>query len=131
MRFKLLRKMKPAARPAVASRSFAPSLQRAACWRSTPRPGSAFIVLTYSHALDYRLIDAALRRQDAAYVGMIGSATKRARFEHWFLMRGGTKAQVNELVCPIGGCDVADERPAIIACLTAAELVQAFARRLA
>lgn len=98
---------------------------------ATARPGTAFIVLTHSHALDYRLIDAALRRQDAAYVGMIGSATKRARFEHWFLMRGGTKAQVNELVCPIGGCDVADKRPAIIASLVAAELVRAFARRLA
>ena len=94
------------------------------------RPGTAFIVLTHSHALDYRLTDAALRRQDAAYVGMIGSATKRARFEHWFLARGGDAEQMRQLVCPIGGRDVADKRPAIIACLVAAELVRVFARQL-
>ena len=41
------------------------------------RSGSAFVIFTHSHALDYRLADRALRRGDAAYVGMIGSATKR------------------------------------------------------
>ena len=96
---------------------------------ASARPGAAFIVLTHSHALDYRLVDAALRRQDAAYVGMIGSATKRARFEHWFLLRGGDAAQLRQLICPIGGRDVDDKRPAIIACLVAAELVRVFARQ--
>ena len=91
-------------------------------------PGAAFIVLTHSHGLDYRLADAALARKDAAYVSMIGSATKRARFERWFLMRGGDGAQLRDFACPIGGAGVADKRPAIIAGLTAAELVRAFAR---
>ncbi len=86
-------------------------------------PGSAFVVLTHSHALDYRLADAALRRDDARYVGMIGSATKRARFERWFILRGGTKDALGRFICPIGGKSVRDKRPAVIAALATAEIL--------
>jgi xanthine dehydrogenase accessory factor/xanthine dehydrogenase large subunit len=85
--------------------------------------GSAFVVLTHSHALDYRLADAALRRDDARYVGMIGSATKRARFERWFLARGGARETLLRFVCPIGGNNVRDKRPSVIAALAAAEIL--------
>lgn len=88
------------------------------------KPGSAFVILTHSHALDYRLTEAALARSDAAYVGMIGSATKRARFEASFLRSGGRRETLARLTCPIGGCDVDDKRPEVIAALTAAELVR-------
>ena len=92
--------------------------------RSSKRPpGSAFVVLTHSHALDYRLADAALRRDDARYVGMIGSATKRARFERWFLARGGAKEALGRFICPIGGKSVRDKRPAVIAALATAEIL--------
>jgi xanthine dehydrogenase accessory protein XdhC len=94
-------------------------------------PDAAFIILTHSHALDYRLTEAALVRGDAAYIGMIGSKTKRKRFEHQFLRAGGSKAALGQLTCPIGGADVDDKRPEIIASLTAAELVRCFARRAA
>ncbi len=47
--------------------------------RNAPK-GSAFIVLTHDHALDFLLTSEALSRRDAAYVGLIGSATKRAKF---------------------------------------------------
>jgi xanthine dehydrogenase accessory factor len=85
--------------------------------------GSAFIILTHSHALDYRLADAALRRRDAAYVGMIGSETKRARFERWFLARGGASEALPSFICPIGGKQTRDKRPQVIAALAAAEIV--------
>lgn len=88
------------------------------------RNGSAFVILSHSHALDYRLTEAALARGDAAYVGMIGSATKRARFESGFLRAGGRRQALAQLICPIGGGDVDDKRPEIIATLTAAELVR-------
>ena len=90
------------------------------------RPGSAFVIFTHSHALDYRLADRALRRGDAAYVGMIGSATKRARLASWFTRRGGSAEELAHLVCPIGGADVPDKRPEIIALLTAAEIARVF-----
>ena len=92
-------------------------------------PGSAVVILTHSHALDYRLAQAALRRGDLAYVGMIGSATKRARFERWFLASGGTKEALARLTCPIGGPGVADKRPEVIAALTASELLRCMALR--
>jgi xanthine dehydrogenase accessory protein XdhC len=88
------------------------------------RPGSAFVVLTHSHALDYRLAEGALLRSDAAYVGMIGSATKRARFEASFRRRHPGSTALAGLTCPIGGSDVHDKRPEVIAALTSAELVR-------
>lgn len=91
---------------------------------SAARPGSAFVVLSHSHALDYRLTEAALLRDDAAYVGMIGSATKRARFEASFRRRHPGSEALARLTCPIGGSDVHDKRPEVIAALTSAELVR-------
>jgi xanthine dehydrogenase accessory factor len=87
-------------------------------------PGTAFVILSHSHALDYRLTEAALARGDAAYVGMIGSGTKRARFEASFLRSGGRQDALARLTCPIGAADVDDKRPEVIAALTAAELVR-------
>lgn len=86
--------------------------------------GTAYVILTHSHALDYRLTEAALARGDAAYVGMIGSATKRARFSSSFLRGGGRRDALSRLICPIGAADVDDKRPEVIAALTAAELVR-------
>ncbi len=87
---------------------------------------SAFVILSHSHALDYALTDKALRAADAAYVGMIGSATKLARFRQWFRARGGDEKSLRRLVCPIGGKTVGDKRPAVIAALTANELIHRF-----
>jgi xanthine dehydrogenase accessory factor len=47
--------------------------------RSAPR-GSAYVILTHDHALDFLIAAEALRRTDAPYVGMVGSRTKRAKF---------------------------------------------------
>jgi xanthine dehydrogenase accessory factor len=88
-------------------------------------PGSAFLVLTHDHALDFLIVREALARSDAAYVGMIGSKSKRGTFKHWYLREGGTSAAFSQLVCPIGGSKVNDKRPAIIAALAAAEVMTA------
>jgi hypothetical protein len=58
--------------------------------RAAP-PGSAFVILTHDHALDFLLSAEALGRGDAAYVGMIGSATKRAAFRAWCRRQGGPR----------------------------------------
>ncbi|MGE0500507.1 MAG: xanthine dehydrogenase accessory protein XdhC [Rhizobiaceae bacterium] len=88
--------------------------------------GSAFVVLTHDHALDFLIVAEALGRQDAAYVGMIGSATKKATFRSWYLKTaGGTDEAFRRLVCPIGGTAVKDKRPAVIAALAAAEVMAA------
>ena len=91
--------------------------------------GAAYVVLTHDHALDFLIVAEALRRDDAAYVGMIGSRTKRATFRSWYLKTaGGDEAALARLVSPIGGDAVKDKRPAVIAALAAAEIVAALAR---
>jgi xanthine dehydrogenase accessory factor len=91
-------------------------------------PGSAFVVLTHDHALDFLIVAEALRRPDAAYVGMIGSKTKRETFRRWYLKEaGGREEEFRRLVTPIGGSRLRDKRPAVIAALAAAEIMTAIA----
>jgi xanthine dehydrogenase accessory factor len=88
--------------------------------------GAAFVVLTHDHALDFLIVAEALKREDAAYVGMIGSKTKKATFKSWFLKNaGGTEQEFSRLVSPIGGDQVKDKRPAVIAALASAEIMTA------
>ena len=92
------------------------------------KPGSAYVVLTHDHALDFLIVSAALARDDAAYVGMIGSKTKRASYASWHVKEaGGKREDLERLVCPIGGSAVRDKRPEVIAALTAAEIMAAVA----
>lgn len=88
-------------------------------------PGSAFVILTHDHALDFLIAAEALRREDAAYVGMIGSKTKRATFRNWLSREIGRPELFGRLICPIGGTAVKDKRPAVIAALAAAEIMTA------
>ena len=97
--------------------------------RSAPA-GAAFVVLTHDHALDFLIVAEALKRNDAAYVGMIGSKTKKATFRSWYLKSaGGNEADFARLVSPIGGDAVKDKRPAVIAALAAAEIMMALSHR--
>ncbi|MCV3206208.1 xanthine dehydrogenase accessory protein XdhC [Mesorhizobium sp. YC-39] len=88
--------------------------------------GSAFAILTHDHALDFLIVAEALKRNDTAYVGMIGSKTKKATFRNWFLKSAeGNEAEFARLVSPIGGDAVKDKRPEVIAALAAAEIMTA------
>lgn len=91
-------------------------------------PGSAFIVLTHDHALDFLLTSAALDRGDAAYVGLIGSPTKRVKFEAWH-RQNSSASSLETLVCPIGEPQARDKRPEVIAALVVAEVVAAVSSR--
>ncbi|EPX80318.1 xanthine dehydrogenase accessory protein XdhC [Litoreibacter arenae] len=84
--------------------------------------GSAFVVLTHDHALDFLLTSEALDRGDAAYVGLIGSATKRVKFSRYHASHSDTK-DISGLTCPIGANASADKRPEIIAAFVAAEVM--------
>ncbi|SFK48472.1 xanthine dehydrogenase accessory protein XdhC [Shimia haliotis] len=92
--------------------------------RAAPK-GSAFVVLTHDHALDFLLASEALARGDAAYVGMIGSATKRTKFASFAKTQETVRAQ--DLVCPIGGASAGDKRPEVIAAFVVAEVLAALA----
>ena len=87
-------------------------------------PGTSFIVLTHDHAQDFELCMAIYRRDDFAYFGMIGSASKRARFEHRLIARGVSAERLEELTCPIGVNGIESKQPQSIAIAVAAQLLQ-------
>ena len=86
--------------------------------------GALIAIFTHSHDLDYRLTRAALKRGDLGYVGLIGSRTKRARFERRLKADGLTAAQLSRLTCPLGIQTLKSKEPAVIAISLAAELLQ-------
>jgi len=87
-------------------------------------PGALYLVLTHSHDLDLRITEAILRRGDFAYLGLIGSATKRARFVHRFQQRGIDEGMLARLTCPIGLPGVEGKEPEVIAVAVVAQLLQ-------
>ncbi len=89
-------------------------------------PASAYVVATHDHGLDFLLTLAALRRGDAAYVGLIGSATKRARFQR-FARETDPAAPLSRLTCPIGAAGRGQKHPGMIALATAHEVMESLA----
>ncbi len=87
------------------------------------KPNSAFVVFTHDHELDFLILSEILKINTVKYVGMIGSKTKKKKFESWFIKNAGTNQQLEKLTCPIGGNEVGDKRPNIIAALTLSEII--------
>jgi xanthine dehydrogenase accessory factor len=86
-------------------------------------PDALYLVFTQSHAVDYELTRAILRRGDFRYCGLIGSATKRARFEKRLLYDGIPRAMLSRLICPIGSIGLTSKAPEVLAIAVAAELL--------
>ncbi|WP_262271007.1 xanthine dehydrogenase accessory protein XdhC [Microvirga yunnanensis] len=86
-------------------------------------PAALVLVMTHDHPLDLAITAAALRR-DFPYVGLIGSATKRARFEKRFRELHLPDERIRALVCPIGLAGIVDKDPAVIAASVTAQLLQ-------
>src|SRR6202046_3591014 len=75
---------------------------------------SLVVVFTHSHALDLEIVAEALRVERFGYVGLIGSATKRARFLSQMRAAGLTEVQLARLVCPIGVPGLESKDPAVV-----------------
>jgi xanthine dehydrogenase accessory factor len=80
------------------------------------------LVLTYSHDIDLALCDAALRRGFAS-CGLIGSATKWARFRSRLSKMGHSDAEISRIDCPIGDPSLG-KHPQAIAVGVAARLLK-------
>jgi xanthine dehydrogenase accessory factor len=90
----------------------------------TAPPGTHYVVLTHDHALDYELCRLILARADAGWLGLIGSASKSARFRSRLLRDGISRERLSALNCPIGIDGIASKLPAAIAIAIAAQLLQ-------
>jgi xanthine dehydrogenase accessory factor len=85
---------------------------------------AAHVIMTHSHALDSLIAAAVMERDAFRYLGIIGSRTKRNSFRKAFREMGFSSDMIARVVCPIGGSDVKDKRPEVIAALTTAEIVR-------
>jgi xanthine dehydrogenase accessory factor len=88
-------------------------------------PASAFyLVMTHDHALDYSLCRAILGRGAFAWLGLIGSRSKGAKFRSRLARDGIANEMIARLVCPIGVGGVESKLPSAIAIAVAAQLLQ-------
>ena len=86
--------------------------------------GTRFVVMTHDHALDYELCRLILARADSSWLGLIGSASKAARFKSRLLRDGLGRETVSRLVCPIGVPGISSKLPGAIAVAIATQLLQ-------
>ena len=80
------------------------------------------IVMTHDHALDEAICLQILARGEFSFLGLIGSATKRARFTRRLRQAGISEAMLSLLVCPIGVSQITGKEPARVALSIAAQL---------
>ncbi|WP_158814176.1 xanthine dehydrogenase accessory protein XdhC [Methylocapsa sp. S129] len=85
--------------------------------------GAQVLVMTHSHPLDLAIVSEALGAERFSFVGLIGSATKRARFLSQMRAAGLGEEALARLVCPIGLPGVEGKEPAVIAAAIAAQLL--------
>ena len=83
--------------------------------------GASYLVLTHQHDLDLRIVEAILRRGDFAFLGLIGSRTKRRRFEQQLERRGIGRDRLDRMTCPIGIDGIAGKEPPVIAIAVVAQ----------
>lgn len=87
---------------------------------------SMYLVLTHNHQLDFDLSRAILKRGDSRYFGLIGSLSKRKRFDYRLKERGFDDDTINTMICPIGIEAVKGKHPAEIAVSVAGELIACY-----
>jgi len=92
-------------------------------------PDAYYLVMTHHHGLDLILAERILRKGNAAWFGLIGSKTKRARFESRLGERGFAPERLQDMVCPIGINGIAGKEPGVIAIAVAAQLMQLWTRK--
>ena len=84
-------------------------------------PGDAFhLVITHNHALDEAICHRVLSGGGFARLGLIGSATKAARFRSRLGRAGIDEAALHRLVCPVGLPEITGKHPARVALSIAA-----------
>jgi xanthine dehydrogenase accessory factor len=98
---------------------------------ATAPPGTSFLVMTHSHAIDQRLAETILQRASyhEDWFGLIGSSTKRKQFEHRLRERGVDSRRLDAMVCPIGVSGIEGKAPAVIAAAVAAQLLMVWEAR--
>lgn len=80
------------------------------------------LVMTHDHALDEQLVEIIIEKPNKS-IGLIGSRTKRQRFEQRFLQREIAPEKIQKLRCPVG-LPIGGKAPKEVAISIGAELLQ-------
>ena len=80
------------------------------------------LVMTPDHSIDFEIIAMALQNE-TKFLGLIGSKTKRARFNNMLIKEMDIKEGMSNVVCPIG-LDIGGDTPKEIAIGVVAQLLQ-------
>lgn len=87
---------------------------------------SAFLVLTHNHQLDFDLAKTVLAQRPQAFLGVIGSVTKAARFRHKLVLMGISEKALGNLRCPVGLADVTGKLPMEVAISIVGQLISLY-----
>lgn len=85
-------------------------------------PNAIHMVMSYSHQIDLEICLAVLSRSEFARLGLIGSATKRARFISALRQSGLGDDALSRLICPIGIKEIQGKEPFRVALSVAGQL---------
>ena len=80
------------------------------------------LVLTHDHTIDFEIMAMAIP-QETKYLGLIGSKTKRVRFNNMLIKELNIKEGMSNVVCPIG-LEIGGDTPKEIAISVVAQLLQ-------
>jgi xanthine dehydrogenase accessory factor len=86
-------------------------------------PHCYVVILTHDHKLDFEITALALHEQ-TKYIGLIGSKTKKNKFNNLLINELNFKAGISAVRCPIG-LDLGGNSPKEIAISIASELLKA------
>jgi xanthine dehydrogenase accessory factor len=106
--------------PSISSNTRVVIEEEAAWMVDEAPPGALYLVMTHSHALDLEIVERVLKRTDVAFLGLIGSETKAAKFRARLKAKGIDPAR---LVSPIGLLK-AGKHPAEVAVSAVAQLLE-------
>ncbi|WP_299338767.1 xanthine dehydrogenase accessory protein XdhC [uncultured Psychroserpens sp.] len=80
------------------------------------------LVMTHNHAIDFNIVAMALQNE-TKFLGLIGSKTKRVRFNNMLIKELNVKEGMQNVICPIG-LEIGGDTPKEIAISVVAQLLQ-------
>ncbi len=85
--------------------------------------GAFHVAMTYSHDSDLNIARAVLTQAQPAYLGVIGSESKKAKFLNRLKKEGMSDEDLSLFTCPVGAIVFEHKDPAMIAISIAAQLI--------
>ena len=93
--------------------------------RTMPK-NAYYVIMTHNHPLDFAISEVILKRNDAQYIGLIGSKTKWKRFQMRFEHKGYQPELYSSIRCPVGHSNIPGKLPSEVAVAVAGEIISLY-----